>query len=39
VRFIFDPGKNDKNIAERGLPFALAAEFDWEAALIVEHSS
>ena len=36
MRFTFDPAKNDKNIAQRGLSFALAAEFDWEAALIVE---
>jgi len=36
MRFTFDPAKNAKNIAERGLSFALAAELDWEAALIVE---
>lgn len=34
--FTFDPAKNEKNIAERGLSFTLAAELDWEAALIVE---
>ena len=36
MRFTFDPAKNAKNIAERGLSFALAAELDWKAALIVE---
>jgi uncharacterized protein len=36
MRFTFDPAKNEKNIAERGLSFALAAELDWEAAFIVE---
>jgi uncharacterized DUF497 family protein len=38
VRFTFDPAKNAKNIAERGLSFVLAAELDWEAALVVEHT-
>jgi uncharacterized DUF497 family protein len=33
MRFTFDPAKNDKNVAQRGLSFALAAELDWEAAL------
>jgi len=36
MRFTFDPAKNAKNIAQRGLSFALAAELDWEAAFIVE---
>jgi uncharacterized DUF497 family protein len=36
MRFTFDPAKNEKNIAERGLSFAVAADLDWEAALIVE---
>jgi uncharacterized DUF497 family protein len=36
MRFTFDPVKDARNIAERGLSFALAAELDWEAALIVE---
>jgi len=30
----FDPAKNAANIRERGLPFTLAAEFDFENALI-----
>ena len=36
MRFTFDPAKNEKNIAGRGLSFSLAAELDWEAAFIVE---
>ena len=31
----FDPAKNAKNIKDRGLPFILAAEFDWTTALVV----
>lgn len=34
VEIEFDPAKNRKNIQERGLPFTLAAEFDWTTALI-----
>jgi len=32
----FDPAKNERNIAERGLSFDLAAEFEWADALIVQ---
>ena len=32
----YDPDKNDKNIAERGISFERAAEFEWSSALIVE---
>jgi uncharacterized DUF497 family protein len=32
----FDPGKNARNIAERGLSFERVVELDWETALIVE---
>lgn len=32
----YDPGKNEKNIAERGISFDRAADFDWSSALIVE---
>ena len=32
----YGPAKSERNIAERGLPFDLAAEFDWSSALIVE---
>ena len=38
VKIDFDPAKNAKNIRERGLPFALAAEFDWTIAMIVPSS-
>jgi uncharacterized DUF497 family protein len=34
VRVTFDPGKNERNIRERGLSFELAAAFDFEAAHI-----
>jgi uncharacterized DUF497 family protein len=30
----FDPAKNDKNIAERGLSFERAAEFDFGSAIV-----
>lgn len=30
----FDPGKNERNIRERHLPFEWAAEFDFKNALI-----
>jgi uncharacterized DUF497 family protein len=32
----FDPAKNERNIAERGISFDLAEEFEWDAALVVE---
>ena len=32
----FDPAKDAWNIARRGLPFARAADFDWDSALIKE---
>lgn len=32
----YDPGKNEKNIVERGISFERAAEFEWLSALIVE---
>ena len=32
----FDPAKSDKNAAERGLPFTLVSEFDWERAVYSE---
>lgn len=34
----YDPDKNEKNIAERGISFERAAEFEWSSALIVEDS-
>jgi uncharacterized DUF497 family protein len=36
MRITFDPAKRLRNEAERGLPFALAKEFDWSTALIAE---
>ena len=36
MRFTYDPAKNKRNIAERGLSFDLAEEFDWSTALIAE---
>ena len=32
----FDPKKNERNIALRGIPFELVAEFEWDGALVVE---
>lgn len=32
----FDPRKNERNIAERGLSFELVEEFEWDSALVVE---
>ncbi len=36
MRLTFDPAKNARNIAERGLSFELVADLDWETSLIVE---
>ncbi len=30
----FDPTKNERNIFDRGLPFTLARDFEWDSALI-----
>ncbi len=32
----FDASKSERNIALRGIPFDLAAMFEWDSALIVE---
>ena len=32
----FDPAKNERNIAERGLSFTLVEQLDWATALINE---
>ncbi len=32
----FDPPKNARNVAERGIPFRLALRLDWSTALIAE---
>jgi uncharacterized DUF497 family protein len=34
VELSFDPAKSERNAAERGLPFELAAEFDFGTALV-----
>jgi uncharacterized protein len=34
MRFTFDPAKNERNVAERGLSFALVEELEWETAVI-----
>jgi uncharacterized DUF497 family protein len=36
MRVTFDPAKNAKNIAERGLPFEQVAELAWENAVLQE---
>jgi uncharacterized protein len=36
MRVTFDPAKNAKNIAERGLPFERVAELAWETAVLQE---
>ena len=32
----FDSAKSEKNLLARGISFELAAEFEWDIALIVE---
>ena len=32
----FDPAKNARNIAERGLSFERVAELDWDTAVVAE---
>jgi len=34
----FDPVKSDRNLRERGIPFSLATEFDWDSAIDVRSS-
>jgi len=34
MRFEFDPAKDSANRAKHGVPFMLAVELDWEAALV-----
>jgi uncharacterized DUF497 family protein len=36
MRLTFDPAKNARNIAERGLSFERVAELDWETAVSEE---
>ena len=32
----FDPQKNERNIAQRGIPFEIVEDFEWDNALVVE---
>ena len=32
----FDPAKNERNVADRGLPFTLVAQLEWSGAVIKE---
>jgi len=32
----FDPAKNERNIASRGISFEVVAQFEWDTALIAE---
>ena len=36
MRITFDPAKNARNIAERGLSFERVAELDWNSAVVAE---
>ena len=36
MRITFDPAKNARNIAERGLSFERVAELDWDTAVVAE---
>ena len=36
MRFTYDLARSERNIAERGLVFDLAEDFDWSTALIAE---
>jgi uncharacterized DUF497 family protein len=36
VLISFDPAKNERNIAERGLSFERVGEMDWLTAIAVE---
>ena len=36
MRLTWDPAKSERNVAERGIPFDLAEQFEWGTALIAE---
>jgi uncharacterized DUF497 family protein len=36
MKIEFDPAKSEKNARERGLPFHLVEEFEWETAVFSE---
>jgi hypothetical protein len=35
MTIVFDPAKNARNIAERGLSFERVADLDWETAVVI----
>jgi uncharacterized DUF497 family protein len=35
MKITFDPAKNARNILERGLPFDLVADLEWDTAIAV----
>lgn len=36
MKIEFDPAKNARNIAERGISFERAEEFEWKTAIIIK---
>jgi uncharacterized protein len=36
VAVAYDPDKNEKNLASRGISFDRATDFDWSSALVAE---
>jgi hypothetical protein len=36
VAISYDPAKNERNIADRGISFEQAADFEWASALVAE---
>lgn len=36
MKIEFDPAKSERNAIERGLPFEMAQEFDWDTAIYSE---
>ena len=36
MRIDFDPAKSAKNARERGLPFELVGDLEWDTAIVVE---
>jgi uncharacterized DUF497 family protein len=36
MRISFDPAKSLRNEEERGIPFGMAAVFEWNEALVVQ---
>ena len=36
VNISFDPAKNERNIASRGISFEVAEQFEWDTAIVAE---